>query len=318
MRQRIEYFDQMKGVAILLVVIGHVMQFSFGIPKSNVVDMLSIFHMPIFFFVSGYFIYKESLTLKETASKCLSRARTLLLPYGVFLLVWCIFSKSNIVDLLMSGGERYWFLNALFVISIIYILWGLIINRITNKYMYIGLVLIPIIFIKLFVVLGYSIEVICLSQLDTFAKYFVVGLLCRKFEGLFKALSDNPLIYALSFMLFILQWFLTGRSNFFLITLGALGAIIVILQSLKNVSVNSRILSWFALMGRNSLAIYLLHYFFIPDVSAWFKTWIVLNPFIFHLTASLIASIPIIVSSLFVSSLINKNVYLKYLLLGHK
>ena len=33
--------------------------------------------------------------------------------------------------------------------------------------MYIGLVLIPIIFIKLFVVLGYSIEVICFSQLDT-------------------------------------------------------------------------------------------------------------------------------------------------------
>ena len=56
MRQRIEYFDQTKGVAILLVVIGHVMQFSFGIPKSNVVDMLSIFHMPIFFFVSGYYI----------------------------------------------------------------------------------------------------------------------------------------------------------------------------------------------------------------------------------------------------------------------
>lgn len=48
MRQRIEYFDQMKGVAILLVVIGYVMQFSFGIPKSNVVDMLSIFHIQIF------------------------------------------------------------------------------------------------------------------------------------------------------------------------------------------------------------------------------------------------------------------------------
>lgn len=48
MRQRIEYFDQMKGVAILLVVIGHVMQFSFGIPKSNVVDMLSICHMGYF------------------------------------------------------------------------------------------------------------------------------------------------------------------------------------------------------------------------------------------------------------------------------
>lgn len=158
--------------------------------------------------------------------------------------------------------------------------------------------------------------VICLSQLDTFAKYFVVGLLCKKFKVLNDIFSNNTFVYALSFTLFILQWFLTGRSNFFLITLGALGAIIVILQSLKNISRKSIILSWFTLMGRNSLAIYLLHYFFIPDVSAWFKTINVLNPFIFHLTASLIVSIPIVVSSLFVSSLINKNVYLKYLLLG--
>lgn len=219
----------------------------------------------------------------------------------------------------MLGGERYWFLNALFVLSVIYILWCLIISRITNKYMYIGLVLTPIIFIKLSVVLGYTMGgVICLSQLDTFAKYFVVGLLCKKFKYLNDIFSNNPFVYALSFTLFILQWFLTGRSNFFLITLGALGAIIVIFQSLKNISGKYRILSWFTLMGRNSLAIYLLHYFFIPDVSAWFKTINVFNPFIFHMAASLIVSIPIVVSSLFVSSLINKNVYLKYLLLGHK
>ena len=59
MRQRLEYFDQMKGIAILLVVVGHVMQFSFGIAKSNVVDMLGIFHMPIFFLLVDTLLIKN-------------------------------------------------------------------------------------------------------------------------------------------------------------------------------------------------------------------------------------------------------------------
>lgn len=55
MSNRISYFDQMKGVAIILVVVGHIMQFSFGYNQSDVVRMLGIFHMPIFFYISGYF-----------------------------------------------------------------------------------------------------------------------------------------------------------------------------------------------------------------------------------------------------------------------
>lgn len=56
---RIYYLDQLKGLAIILVVVGHVMQFVFGFNQSLLVDFLAIFHMPLFFFISGYLTYRK-------------------------------------------------------------------------------------------------------------------------------------------------------------------------------------------------------------------------------------------------------------------
>ena len=56
---RIDYVDKLKGLAIILVVMGHVMEQSFGIN-----DMFSnwtymSFHMPLFIFLSGMFALKS-------------------------------------------------------------------------------------------------------------------------------------------------------------------------------------------------------------------------------------------------------------------
>lgn len=47
-RQRIEYVDYMRGIAIILVVMGHLIQFN-GFPTSNpVFEFIYSFHMPLF------------------------------------------------------------------------------------------------------------------------------------------------------------------------------------------------------------------------------------------------------------------------------
>lgn len=46
-------FDILKAIAIYLVVLGHVLDF-YGL---NQYPLISFLHMPIFFFVSGYFLY---------------------------------------------------------------------------------------------------------------------------------------------------------------------------------------------------------------------------------------------------------------------
>ena len=53
MSKRIEYLDIAKGVGILLVVLGHN---DFEVISLFVQRLIYSFHMPLFFFLSGYFL----------------------------------------------------------------------------------------------------------------------------------------------------------------------------------------------------------------------------------------------------------------------
>lgn len=60
--KRIEWIDSTRGIAILLVVVGHVVggyTGNYGLPEYQriidiVVDVIYTFHMPLFFMISGY------------------------------------------------------------------------------------------------------------------------------------------------------------------------------------------------------------------------------------------------------------------------
>lgn len=53
MKQRVKYIDRMKGLAIILVVMGHVYLFSMGGSACRMTEFISSFHMPLFMFLSG-------------------------------------------------------------------------------------------------------------------------------------------------------------------------------------------------------------------------------------------------------------------------
>lgn len=56
--KRINELDRIKGIAIVLVVVGHILAFvngRFQYAFSNIIfQYIYIFHMPLFFWVSGY------------------------------------------------------------------------------------------------------------------------------------------------------------------------------------------------------------------------------------------------------------------------
>lgn len=54
MKQRVEYIDAMRGFAIILVVIGHLIQTYYCDVYSNAIfRVIYSCHMPLFFFISG-------------------------------------------------------------------------------------------------------------------------------------------------------------------------------------------------------------------------------------------------------------------------
>ena len=57
--KRVDTFDLLKGIAIFLVVMGHVLTMCIrDIDSSVAFKLIGEVHMPVFFFISGYFTYK--------------------------------------------------------------------------------------------------------------------------------------------------------------------------------------------------------------------------------------------------------------------
>ncbi|WP_075214569.1 acyltransferase family protein [Mongoliimonas terrestris] len=133
---RLLWPDVAKGFGIILVVIGHV--------SDSLRDWIFLFHMPLFFVLSGY-LFKPSSTYEFRRKKTTS----LVLPYVSFLVtLFCLTKLSQLslghvpsfYDLLIDvakmiyGGAAlkgvfgvFWFVSCLFIAMLLY-------NRIVNRY----------------------------------------------------------------------------------------------------------------------------------------------------------------------------------------
>ncbi len=137
--KRNEYIDYAKGIGILLVVYGHVIvglnSVKLNISETTILELqkniIYSFHMPLFFFLSGIFVFK-SLKTRNSFNFILNKIKVLIYP----LFIWSvlhgglqvIFSKyvnSNIklIDLvkivyLPLPDQHFWFLYSLFLMYI--------------------------------------------------------------------------------------------------------------------------------------------------------------------------------------------------------
>ena len=145
-----QYFNEiniMRGMAVLCVVIGH----SFNPTETPTIlgfikSFVYCFHMPAFFFISGFLEGEKRRSISEKKQAIVKKAKRLMVPYffltvvtAVLKLLFGAFARNPLnystlaVDVLIgrnnpNGG--LWFLYALFVISIFGILFDTI-NRTT-------------------------------------------------------------------------------------------------------------------------------------------------------------------------------------------
>ena len=108
----------MKGFAIFLVVMGHVLGFSFRQPDDVAGRWISSFHMPLFMFLSGLVASSGIVAPYWSFGKLAKKLRGLLLPLFVFGLCYTFtFSKdilSGMVGFAKSPAKNgYWYLMTL-------------------------------------------------------------------------------------------------------------------------------------------------------------------------------------------------------------
>ncbi len=127
MSKRIEYLDIARGIGILLVVLGHN---DLGAVSPFAHQVIYSFHIPLFFFLSGYFI-NTSIAFLDYFKK---RFHSILTPYlfTIFLIYFTSvsFEKMSFQNAIgriaksLYGSINYidwgqlWFLPQLFVVSL--------------------------------------------------------------------------------------------------------------------------------------------------------------------------------------------------------
>lgn len=124
--QRLSPMDSLKGLAILMVVLGHI--FNFGVKETEGVLLfrfLSIVQLPIFVFVSGYFTSRPLVAPWQFTTFCKywqSKATRLLLPLLIIPFVFRAFASGWRLDWptyeILLG--EYWFTLALFLVFVVF------------------------------------------------------------------------------------------------------------------------------------------------------------------------------------------------------
>ena len=224
-KNRIEWVDFSKGVAMLLVVIAHTMQG--GTYGSMVRGVIYSCHMPLFFILSG-FTMRPSGDIQSFGKKTLKSAKSLLIPAVLLYFAWiCIeicrntenlistdFWKGKALTLLFASasstmwGETFiagigmiWFFFVLFFGKVLYDAMHLLVQTIIRKEKNIELFLIVLSF--LFAIIGivfgkYRWLPFSLDVAFGIQPFFAFGNLLKRFDWEHK--SDRRM------MLCILIW----------------------------------------------------------------------------------------------------------------
>ena len=137
MLKRIEWIDIAKGMGIIYVVLSHV----YSIPAA-LSNYIYSFHMPLFFFLSGYLFFENKY--KSVAEFLKKRVQTLVIPYFIFSFITCAYWAlmqnrfgddtgqhdighaiigifySNGIHHFMEFNVALWFLTCLFIVEIFF------------------------------------------------------------------------------------------------------------------------------------------------------------------------------------------------------
>ena len=278
MNQRVEYFDIAKGIAILCVILGH-------LEIHNINRVAFVFHMPLFFFISGYF-----LSLKQDyITYVKKKTKTLLIPYYFTSLLICIFSIPASLALNMPvahsflnwvGGTIYasgdgrvhglfgkfpifigalWFLWALFLSLIIV---RRILDTVPDKYQLLSILAISYI--------GYLTSRTIWLPLDIQAGmnatiFVYIGYLCHKEQFLNREARPDVIILCI----FVTAWCIKYFKGFWMVVnyygngmmdfFGALASIYLLLLLSKKLSGFPRLKSILEWYGKNSIIILAFH-----------------------------------------------------------
>ena len=296
MSKRIEYLDIAKGIGILLVVLGHN---DFEVISLFAQRLIYSFHMPLFFFLSGYFI-NTAVPFFDFFKK---RFNALMKPYffTIFLIYFTSVSFEKMgfnmaitrtVKSLYGSGHyldwvQLWFLPHLFVVSLYAFLFITLVSRLQNRWIRWGILLgtlaIAVPFLNVFYpfpisILGKDYELFGLPfSLDLVLAsgfFFILGNEVRQvttektFDSWLILVATGAIVLLLNILFpYEIDFNIRLYESFLVNTTEAILGILFVLALSRQIDLHmTRLASFFKYLGNISLIILLFH---VPVQAFW-------------------------------------------------
>ena len=330
---------------MILVVVNHVAAEYFGVSynHSNIHYYISQFMLPLFFFVSGFLIYKDNFNwnIKNSIIFLKKKITMLVISPFIFFCAYLYIKDYSFLDNLFNRWKAgYWFTFALFMYFIIYAIIQYIFKKLKINNVKVILPIYMGIGVFLYfnavtqIMLKINIPETIIESLGTtnllYFIFFLCGTLTRKYFTQIDYFFENQTnaITLCIVVFFLLNIFIDLTSSPKIIVkicgliLSLTSTIIVFSIFRKNKilfeknNTPQRIIKF---IGRRTLDIYFLHYFFlykgVADIFPFFNKYQI--PIIEFVCSLLISSI-IISTCLFIGYILRLSPTLAHYLFGEK
>ncbi len=335
---RIGYIDAMRGFTMILVVYSHIHLVGYhSLLKNSFNTFFILFRMPLFFFISGWVLYKISRIwdIKTIKTFLLNKFQVQIISTIVFFVLYVYLFELNIINALGAFKAGFWFTYTLFFYFLFYVI-SIIFSSLFN-HNHEDLITIAFSF---FILLIYYITIVDTNQVHKqiyeiigipqwrYYVFFVYGILVKKYYNSFTKITNNSCIISLIIVFFFMLYFFGGNISlphfdtikWFLY--GFLGIAIILTTFRVNGSFfdsENSIARSMRYIGRHTLDIYLLHHFFLPrslsELGLYFQTNS--NP-VLELFATLVLAMIVIAICLVVSKVLRVSPILGHYLFGQK
>lgn len=309
------------------------------------IDALASFRLPLFFFVSGFFAWKAAD--RWTSGRCRDiigrKVRTQICGMFVFYVLWQWRCGEGLLDFTRDGFVWYWFTVALFQMFMVYmaLVW-LARRRGDERVVWVGLAVVTAVTLVALAVVGNIplsqnrvCRILSWQKICNYFQFFVLGLAVRRWWPMAQAVMSRRWSLWMALGLFVVLFAVCQTEGFkerahllfqilhdLLLRYAGLAAIVMAFYRMRgDLDGNGRITRGMRFMGRRTLDIYFLHYFFLPmpftmpAVVAWFQT-LAMGSTSLAIAIGLVVSVGVSVLCMAVGSVIRRSRVLGMWLFG--
>ena len=355
-KPRLGWLDALRGFTMLLVVTNHVALKSFGmqIRWSAALQFFLLFRMPLFFFISGFLAYKASRVwnARTLGELSLKKLRVQIIPTVVFFLLFLAmipttpFVPSLMEALASSMKAGYWFTLVLLYMLLTFYVFSYVEAKLKSFHFPLSSFLLPLLFIVSLCffetcylpryfswALGHKgppnefLNYSSLVEMFRYFPFFLFGSIVHRYWEQAQRLMDSrwffPVVTGLAIIctLDVIKWHtlrmawtsLPHTLAMFLL----LSMVFMFFRHYHEFFEETRFGHGLQFIGRRTLDIYLLHYFFLPKlpmVGLFFFTN--RHNFVLETTVSLAVALVVVAFCVITSQLLRVSPFLKKYLFG--